>query len=430
MQKLARIVWFSIIALFASVAVAQSAGDRRGYSQAELDQVLAPIALYPDSLLSQILMAASYPKDVYEAAAAVRASGLQGEEAVRAVDNAPWDPSVVSLAAFPEVLAMMNERRDWTERLGHAYVEQPEQVMDTIQELRRRADSAGTLRSSDQLAVQRLDDRYVIESPSPEMVYVPYYDSRVVYGNWWWNDYQPVWWSPWSGYAYRPGYGGLAWGYGVRLSGGYFFGSIDWRNRYVRYSSHRPWYYRGGHYRGGHRWVHDRDHRNVVRDSRWRGNDRDGRAERRREWQGERRDGWQGERRDGWQGRDGRDRRSHALPAPQAAAQHAPVAPRFRRPDGTVDRQRIDGQRIDGQRIDGQRFERQARSVNPPRAAAVPQQGQTVYRAVAPRMEAPQRTEARSEVRAARAAERAAAPAPDRGNRRGDGDGERRGRGS
>ena len=434
MQKLARIVWLAIIALFTSVALAQAPADRRGFSQAELDQTLAPIALYPDSLLSQILMAATYPQDVFEAAAAVRATGLRGEEAVRAVDNAPWDPSVVSLAAFPEVLAMLDERRDWTERLGDAYIAQPEQVMDTIQELRRRADTAGNLRSSDQLAVQRHEDRYVIESPSPEMVYVPYYDSRVVYGPWWWADYQPVWWPAWAGYSYRVGYGGFGWGYPVRVSRGYFFGSIDWRNRYVRYSSHRPWYYRGGDYRHGNRWTHDRDHRNVVRDSRWRGNDRDGnRGERRQDWQNnERRDAWQGgDRRDGrdrgdrgdYRGRgdrdrndrndrDGRDRRSQSVPAPQFAGA-APAAPRFRRaPEG--ERQAA-AMPAPAPSVQGERVQREARSFNAPRTAAVPQQGPAAHRAVAP-----QRAEARAERRAERA-ERA---------ERGHNDGERRGRGN
>jgi hypothetical protein len=437
MQKLVRMVWFSVLALFATAALPQSPEmrDRRGFSQAELDQALAPIALYPDPLLSQILMAATYPQDVYEAAAQARANGLRGEDAVRAVENAPWDPSVISLAAFPEVLTLMDERRDWTERLGEAYIEQPEQVMDTIQELRRRADAAGNLRSSDELAVQRYDDRYIIESPSPEIVYVPYYDSRLVYGSWWWPDYQPVWWSPWSGYAYRGGYRAFGWGYGVRLSRGFFFGSMDWRNRYVRYSSHRPWYYRGGDYRQGYRWRHDRDHRNVVRDSRWRGFDRDvARGERRQDWQGERRDGWQGDRREGRENRDrgdnrgrgdrndrdGRDRRGQAFPAPQFASRQgffrpqpqaqnasapaaAPAAPRYRRS--------TDGQRPSPAWGEG----REARTFNAPRAAAIPQQAQTAHRAVPRR--APEAAPQRTEARATNALERGAAPSREHGNR-------------
>lgn len=168
MHKLARMVLLSIIAFFTAAASGQGyQPERRGFSQAELDQVLAPIALYPDSLLSQILMAATYPKDVFEAAGHLRANpGLRAEEAVRSVERAAWDPSVISLVAFPDVVQMMDERRDWTVRLGDAYIAQPEQVMDAVQNLRRRADAAGSLRSSDEIVVQRSGGYYVIETTS------------------------------------------------------------------------------------------------------------------------------------------------------------------------------------------------------------------------------------------------------------------------
>ena len=337
MKWLARFVWCSLAVLFTSTAAwAQEAQPGyRHFSQAELDQMLAPIALYPDSLLSQILMAATYPQDVYEAASWARVNpGLSGDTAVRAVEGESWDPSVLSLVAFPQVLAMMDERRDWTERLGEAYVGQPNQVMDSIQDLRARADAAGTLRSSDEILVKRHGDDYLIEPPTPEVVYVPYYDPRVAYGNWWWSDYEPVYWRPWSGYSYYPRYGGFGWGYGVTLGSGFFFGAIDWPRRYVRYSSHRPWYFRGDRYRPGYRWTHDRDHRWRRDGDRWR--DRDGRRDGRwrdRDGDGRRdyRDGR--DRRDrpgGRDGRDGRDRRDWrgrgpeggaAVPAPQGTVQ-------------------------------------------------------------------------------------------------------------
>lgn len=322
MKWLARFVWCTLAVLFTSSAAwAQDSepGYRQSFSQAELDQMLAPIALYPDSLLSQILMAATYPQDVYEAASWSRVNPeLRGDTAVRAVEGEPWDPSVTSLVAFPQVLAMMDEQRDWTERLGDAYVGQANQVMDTIQELRARADASGMLRSSDEILVKRHGDDYIIEPPTPEVVYVPYYDPRVAYGNWWWSDYQPVYWRPWSGYSYYPRYGGFGWGYGVTLGSGFFFGAIDWPRRYVRYSSHRPWYFRGDRYRPGNRWTHDRDHRWRRDGDRWRDRDRDGRRDDR--WRD--RDG----RRDRPGGRDGSDRREWrgrgpdggiAAPAPQ-----------------------------------------------------------------------------------------------------------------
>lgn len=311
MKWLARFAWCTLVVLFASSAAwaqGPEPAHRRAFSQAELDQMLAPIALYPDALLSQILMAATYPRDVFEAASWSRVSPeLRGDTAVRAVEGEPWDPSVISLVAFPQVLAMMDERRDWTERLGDAYLGQPEQVMDTIQDLRARADAAGTLRSTDEIIVQRQGDDYVIEPPTPKVVYVPYYDPRVAYGNWWWSDYQPVYWGPWSGYSHYPRHGGLGWGYGVTLGSGFFLGAFDWPRRYVRYSSHRPWYFRGDHYRPGHRWTHDRDHRWRRDGARWR--DRDGRRD--------------------WRGRGGDGGGAVPVPVPQGATvQPGPFPPR------------------------------------------------------------------------------------------------------
>lgn len=285
MKRLVKLAWLALVLLVATTAFAQPFPDdrpaRRAFSQAELDQMLAPIALYPDSLLSQILMASTYPRDLAEAASWSRYnSGMRGDTAVRAVEDRDWDPSVTSLVAFPEILAMMDERRDWVQRLADAYLEQPDQVMESIQHLRRRADEAGTLRSSEEIVIERRGDDYVIEPPSPEIVYVPYYDARVVYGSWWWPSYQPVWWRPWAGYWYRPGYRGYCWGPRVHVGSGFFYGSVDWRNRHLRYSMSRPWYVRHHHHwRDGHRWVRDDrrgDHRGRDGDRhRWRDGDRD-----------------------------------------------------------------------------------------------------------------------------------------------------------
>jgi len=148
-KTLLRFIQAAMLALFASASLAQSYEQREPVraQQAELDQILAPIALYPDSLLSQLLIAATYPRDVAEAAEWSRANpDMQGDQAVRAVDRMPWDPSVKSLVAFPQVLAMMDERLDWTERLGDAFMGNPTQVSDAIQVLRGRADQAGNLR--------------------------------------------------------------------------------------------------------------------------------------------------------------------------------------------------------------------------------------------------------------------------------------------
>jgi hypothetical protein len=234
--------------------------DRAAIAQPELDQILAAVALYPDPLLSQLLMAATYPRDVAEAARWSRDNpGLQGDDAVRAVERERWEPSVKSLVAFPEILAMMDARPDWTQRLGDAFLANEGAVMQTVQELRRRADEAGNLRSGDHIVVERTAEAYVIEQASPEIVYVPYYDPRVVYGSWWWPDYEPVFWSPWPGYAYYSGIG-FGWGRGVRLHRGFFYGGFDWGRRHLRYSGHRPYYYSGNNY-----WRGWRDHRHDGR---------------------------------------------------------------------------------------------------------------------------------------------------------------------
>ncbi len=211
------------------------AQERPAYSQAELDQMLAPIALYPDPLLSQILMASTYPLEVVQAARWSRANApLEGEAAVRAVEPMDWDPSVKSLVAFPRILDRMDEQLDWTERLGEAFIMQEPQVMDTIQELRQRAYAAGNLVSGEEMRIVR-DGRYIdIEPASPQVVYVPYYDPFVVYGTWWWPAYRPVYWAPWPGYHVRKTYAPrLIWGSAIVFQKGFFFGQFIWTHRYV-----------------------------------------------------------------------------------------------------------------------------------------------------------------------------------------------------
>jgi hypothetical protein len=228
------------------------------FSQQDLDQMLAPIALYPDPLLSQILMASTYPLEVVEAARWSKANpGLAGDQAVQAVAQNPWDPSVKSLVAFPQVLAMMEQKLDWMERLGDAFLAQQAQVMDTVQNLRHRAYEAGNLKSSDQYRVDQQGPAIAIEPPDPAVVYVPYYDPQVVYGPWWWPGYPPVFWPMWPGYYARPGFGiGFAWGVGITVGAGFFFGAFDWGHHYLnvgggRYAGHAgPWQHDPAHRRG------------------------------------------------------------------------------------------------------------------------------------------------------------------------------------
>jgi len=215
------------------IAAPVFAQAQRTYSQPELDQMLAPIALYPDPLLSQVLMAATYPAEVDQAAAWSRANpGLQGDDAVRAVQYEAWDPSVKSLVAFPQILARMYENPGWTRSLGDAFLRQERHVMDTVQQLRRRAQAAGNLQSSEQMQVQQQGQVILVQPASSQYVYVPYYDPLIVYGTWWWPAYRPIAWAPWP----RPAR--------VYLSLGFFFGDFDWHRRHVRVVHPTAYYYR------------------------------------------------------------------------------------------------------------------------------------------------------------------------------------------
>jgi len=171
---------------------------------------------------------------------------LDGEDAMRAADVFDWDPSVKSLLAFPGLLARMDEKIDWTRALGDAFLAQEEDVMDAVQDLRRRARIEGTLASDDHVRVVDDGPRIQIVFASPAQVYVPYYDPRVVYGRWWWPAHPPVAWAPWPGYRFVPRapgmHVGIWWSPGVQLSVGFFFGDIDWSRRQVHVVRVDNWY--------------------------------------------------------------------------------------------------------------------------------------------------------------------------------------------
>ncbi len=256
MKKYARYFIFSLLLVLVG-ALAQNVPPPEGnpaFSQQELDQMLAPIALYPDPLLSQILMAATYPLEVVEAARWSKTNpGLNGNAAVQAVDSQNWDPSIKSLVAFPQVLQTMDQYIEWTERLGDAFLSQQSQLMDTVQKLRQKAQQAGNLSSNPQIQVTQSDNGIEVAEANPDVAYVPYYDPDAVYGPWWWPDYPPVYWAPWYGYGWN---GGFAWGIGINIGANFFFGSWDWRNHGVYIHNHG--------YPGGHPWQHDPGHRLGV----------------------------------------------------------------------------------------------------------------------------------------------------------------------
>lgn len=192
------------------------------YSQEELDQILAPVALYPDTLLMQVLAAATYPLEVVEAERFIRANPkLKGEAMTRAAANKAWDLSVISLLQFPSVLTMMNDKLDWTQQLGDVFLAQQPEAMDTVQALRARAQQAGNLKSTAQQSVVVQEKIIVIEPAQPQVVYVPYYNPMVVYGPWWAPARPPWYWQPPPIYR-PPSFGdvvaaGIIWGVAISI---------------------------------------------------------------------------------------------------------------------------------------------------------------------------------------------------------------------
>jgi len=213
-----------IVSLVPALVVAQGS-PAPTFSKEQLDQMVAPIALYPDSLLSQVLMAATYPADVADAAKWSKANAKQqGDAAVKAVDSQPWDPSVKALVAFPQVIQMMGEKPDWVQNLGDAFLASSKDVLDSAQRLRAQAQKAGNLKTTDQQKVvveQPAPQQTVIkiEPANPQVVYVPTYNPTVVYGAWPYPAYPPYYWPPPP--AYYPGAAlasGIMFGVGVGIT--------------------------------------------------------------------------------------------------------------------------------------------------------------------------------------------------------------------
>jgi uncharacterized membrane protein YgcG len=203
-------------------------------SNQQLDSLTAPIALYPDPLLAQVLMAATYPKEVESAAAWSKAhASMTGDEAVKAVASQPWDPSVQSLVAFPQVLATMASKPEWVEQIGHAFIAQPNDVMDSVQRLRKQAHEAGNLKSGDQQKVVIQQSTIQIQPVNPQVVYVPTYNPTFVYGPWLYPAYPPVYIPPPPGYAIASGFAaGLAFGTGIAVTNA-LWGGFNWNSHQV-----------------------------------------------------------------------------------------------------------------------------------------------------------------------------------------------------
>jgi hypothetical protein len=218
------------------------------FKQEELEQIVAPIALHPDPLISQILMASTYPLEVVQADRwAKQNKSLTGDAVTAALEKQDWDPSVKSLVAFPQVLTMMSEKLDWTQKLGDAFLADQKKVLDTIQSLRAKAQASGNLKTTKEQTVIVEEKIIKIEPANPQVIYVPTYNPTVVYGSWPYPAYPPY-------YYYPPGYvassmmwfgAGMAMGAAFSGAWGYGWGDCDYNGGKVNIDNSRNFNFSG-----------------------------------------------------------------------------------------------------------------------------------------------------------------------------------------
>jgi hypothetical protein len=229
----------------------------------QIEQLVAPIALYPDALVAQILMACTYPLEVVQAARwSKENSKVTGKALEDAMQKQTWDPSVKSLTATPQVLAMMNEKLDWTQKLGDAFLAGQKDVLDGVQRLRKKALDAGNLKSGKEQKVTTEQEGNVtiikIEPANPEVVYVPVYNPTVVYGPWPYPAYPPY-------YYYPPAYaGGVFFAFSVGIIiGSAWWGGCHWGggNVYINHNNYNN--FNKTNIKTGD-WQHRPEHRKGV----------------------------------------------------------------------------------------------------------------------------------------------------------------------
>jgi len=246
---------------FAQEPQAQQFNDQR------LEEIAAPIALYPDSLLMQIFMAATYPLEVVEADRWLRKQSLSGDALDEALKSRDWDASVKSLCTLPDVLSKMSENLDWTRDMGDAFLASQSELLDAVQRLRGKARETGHLETTpEQTVTVQQDQLIVIKSSQPEVIYVPTYSPTIVYGTW---PYTTVYYAP----LYTPpppGYGALAFTTGV-IVGAALWGNCNWRwghsnvninvNHYNNFNRNTNNNFRNV---SNNRWQHQPEHRKGV----------------------------------------------------------------------------------------------------------------------------------------------------------------------
>ncbi|EEU9365079.1 DUF3300 domain-containing protein [Escherichia coli] len=269
---------------------------KSAFSTAQIDQWVAPVALYPDSLLSQVLMASTYPANVAQAVQWSHDNPLkQGDAAIQAVSDQPWDASVKSLVAFPQLMALMGENPQWVQNLGDAFLAQPQDVMDSVQRLRQLAQQTGSLKSSTEQKVITTTKKAVpvkqtvtapvipsntvltanpvitepattvisIEPANPDVVYIPNYNPTVVYGNWANTAYPPVYLPPPAGEPFVDSFV-RGFGYSMGVATTYaLFSSIDWDDDDHDHHHDDDYHHHDGGHRDGNGWQHNGDNINI-----------------------------------------------------------------------------------------------------------------------------------------------------------------------
>ena len=269
---------------------------KSAFSTAQIDQWVAPVALYPDSLLSQVLMASTYPANVAQAVQWSHDNPLkQGDAAIQAVSDQPWDASVKSLVAFPQLMALMGENPQWVQNLGDAFLAQPQDVMDSVQRLRQLAQQTGSLKSSTEQKVITTTKKAVpvkqtvtapvipsntvltaspvitepattvisIEPANPDVVYIPNYNPTVVYGNWANTAYPPVYLPPPAGEPFIDSFV-RGFGYSMGVATTYaLFSSIDWDDDDHDHHHDDDYHHHDGGHRDGNGWQHNGDNINI-----------------------------------------------------------------------------------------------------------------------------------------------------------------------
>ncbi len=269
-QLVAILIFVSFIGCTTTFASDEAA---ESFSTQELHQLLAPIALYPDTVLTHVLIAATYPLEVVQADRwKQNHPKLTDEVAVNAGTEEGWDPSVTALLAFPDLLSHMNEDLEWTLRLGEAFLYSESDVLSAIQALRQQAYDSGNLSDLEHLDISQEAGNIVIAPIRREVVYIPYYDSHRVYGNWRWSSHPPAYWS----HSYVSSYNrhGFYWGIHAPVSNWFYFGGLHWgqrnvvvvNNPYIHHNSGR--HYSGSQlymHHNANRWQHQPMHRRGVR---------------------------------------------------------------------------------------------------------------------------------------------------------------------